>query len=284
MAIVDRIRKLMKLSHSDNVNEAAQAAAMAQKLMLEHKIELADLSLNGTEKQVQEEVVEEGMQGDLGKRGKASQWRTALASVISRNFNCKVWFMPRTDYIAVMGCKSDVQTCQYLQQYFSLEIERLAAQHWARVKAEAKAGGYEMPRPTEWKRSFRFGAIAAIGEKMDGERLKNRIRMGEQGVVTNAAVLDRLKAEIAAEDADVPETNPAALVLVRENEKDQEQRVNRAWDEKFTKNGRSTLRSASWKASRHSQSGYATGKSAGAGISYGGARGGIAGSKSRLEA
>lgn len=101
-------------------------------------------------------------------------------------------------------------------------------------------------------------------------------------------VLEELRAEVEQEDARKAEANPAALVLVREQDREREAQVNQKWTERFTrtmKNGRkkSTLRSASWGYRRHSQDGYTAGKAAGAGISYGGARAGIAGSKSRLE-
>src|SRR6266849_6358620 len=42
--IIERIQKLNKLATSSNVNEAAAAAAMAQRLMTEHRISEAQLS------------------------------------------------------------------------------------------------------------------------------------------------------------------------------------------------------------------------------------------------
>lgn len=277
MAIVDRIRKLMQLSHSTNVHEAAQAAGLAQRLMLEHKIEMADLSLNSNEKRLPEEVTEEALEGGQGKSARAIRWRISLGSRIAKAFNCKTYFRSSTDFIGIMGCKSDVQTCQYLQQYFGLEIERLAEAAWKQLKADADAGT-ELPRPKMWKNSFRDGAVHAIGEKLDRERLKNQIRTGAKvkGVST---LIDELAEEVEAEDAQAAaaEANPAALVLVREAEEEREVVVEQKWREKFYRGGKSRLGRASWSYRPHSQDGYS------AGISYGGQRGGIGGAKPRIE-
>ena len=42
--ILDRIKKLLALSMSSNVNEAANAAAASQRLMLEHRLTEVDVS------------------------------------------------------------------------------------------------------------------------------------------------------------------------------------------------------------------------------------------------
>ncbi len=282
MAIVDRIKKLMSLSHSDNVHEAAEAAAQAQRLMMEHKIEMADLSLNSNEKRLPEEVVETGLEGTLERRSKAVQWRISLSSRIAGAFNCKVYFHSRTNFIGVMGLKSDVETVQYLMQYFGLEIERLVEKSWKELKAQGSPNEMELPRPTTWKASFRDGAVHAIGEKLHREKLKNRIRTNDT-LVLNNTLLDELKHEVEMEDLEQPAANQAALVLVRQEEKEREAQVSQKWDERFKRNGRSTLRKQTFTRRAHSQDGYTAGKQAGSGISYGGQRAGIAGSKQRIE-
>ena len=297
MAIVDRIRKLVALSHSDNVNEAAQAAAMAQKLMMEHKVELADLELSG-QKVAVEEVVEDTVEGDAGRSGRANRWRINLACYLAKAFNSKVYFTYRSNHIGIIGHKSDCQTVQYLQQYFGLEIERLCAQGWEQVKADAaqaeKEDGFarELPRATVWKNNFRDGAVHAIGSRMKREADKNKIRMGEslgdmysKSTGKKSEYQEQLEAEIAAEAAAQPlVASNQAMVLVREQEQQAQTRVNSAWDNRFTKpNGKSRLRHSSWKATRYNSSGYDAGKAAGNSIPLSNARGAIGGSKPRLE-
>lgn len=296
MDVLKRIRRALALAQSDNVNEAANAAALAQSLMLEHKIEMADLALNG-EKAAPEEVIEASVEGNRMTRAKASRWRISLADRIARVFHCKVYFNTGTDHIGVMGHVSNVQATQYLQQYLSLEIQRLCEMGWAAIKASAaqaeREGGLpvELPRATVWKNSFRDGAVHAVGEKLSREALKNRIRMGEASPVNNPVLCATLKAEIEAEVADTTGESASlvasteAMILVRTGEEEQEREMESKWQEHFhnPRTGRSRLRSTSWSPTRHSHDGYGAGKAAGSGITINGAKGAIRGSSARLE-
>lgn len=290
MDIMNRIRKLLARSKSDNVHEAGMAAAMAQKLMLEHKVELADLTLAG-EKQAPEEVIEASVEGSVVNRAKARRWRISLAAALSSAFNSKVYYQSGTDHIGIIGHKSDVQTVQYLQQYFGLEIQRLCEEGWADMKQTAEnEGGLELPRASVWKESFREGAVSAIRERMEREKLKNQVRMGAspETVLARRVMADRLAdearklAEEVASEATLVASSEA-MVLVRQEEKEREQRTQQRWNERFRRNGRSTLRRSSWRAHKHSQDGYGAGKTAGASIPMTAARGGLGGAKARLE-
>ena len=69
--ILDRVKKLLALSTSSNVNEAATAAAAAQKLMLENRLTEADVS-----------DLQEGQMFELsmGAVGFASRWKFVLVT------------------------------------------------------------------------------------------------------------------------------------------------------------------------------------------------------------
>lgn len=75
--VADRIRKLLNLATSSNVNEAAVAAEQAQKLMQEHKLSMLD-------------VASEGGPGitelPIGSDGFMASWKFALVTVVARSF------------------------------------------------------------------------------------------------------------------------------------------------------------------------------------------------------
>jgi hypothetical protein len=165
--IFDRIQKLLALSKSDNVNEAASAAAEAQRLMLQHKIEAADLELRGAD-HVAEPVGEELLEG-TGDKKKSSGWRVSLAGTLSRAFNSHAYFHFKSDKIFIVGRHSDVQTIRYLMAYLSNEIERLCDRDWKDLIAGYKAGDYDdlsPPNAKAWRNSFKLGAVSAIEAKL----------------------------------------------------------------------------------------------------------------------
>ena len=73
--ILDRVKKLLALSTSSNVNEAATAAAAAQKLMLEHRLTEADVS-----------DTQEGQMFELSPDPSVSGWRSLPPSRWWRSF------------------------------------------------------------------------------------------------------------------------------------------------------------------------------------------------------
>jgi len=86
--ILHRIKKLKALADDKaNVNEAANAAAMAQKLIEKHRIEEAEL-FELTDEEEQEEVGEENLETFNGTN--LVRWRLDLANRVSYHNNCKI--------------------------------------------------------------------------------------------------------------------------------------------------------------------------------------------------
>lgn len=158
-SIVDKIRKLLNLSRSSNVNEAANAAARAQELMLAHKIEVADLEV-GTGSRAPVEAVNDEILEQGSKR--AQRWRLMLASKLATAFGCRMYYSSG-GLINVVGTVSAIQTVKYMQGYLALEITRLCDESCG------KSLGYAMS-PITWRNSFKDGAVHAIGERLQAQR------------------------------------------------------------------------------------------------------------------
>jgi hypothetical protein len=73
--VLGKIKKLLALSTSSNVNEAATAAAAAQRLMLEHKLTEADVSDAQTGQM---------FELSMGAVGFASRWKFVLVTAVAR--------------------------------------------------------------------------------------------------------------------------------------------------------------------------------------------------------
>lgn len=160
--VVEKVRKLLALSQSDNPNEAASAAAMAQQLMEKHAIEMADV----------EEEPEKVEWSDFGpKLKRKSTWQGFLATVIAENHGCaSVWMGSR---LVIAGRSSDVQIANAVRDYCHHEIDRLTAKH-----AAGQGRQYGV--------SFRIGCVVAIKKAIQQER--DALRAAMAGKVTETAL------------------------------------------------------------------------------------------------
>lgn len=108
--IVEKIRKLLALSGSDNDHESQAALAMAQKLMMEYKISEKDISDSEPKKCVQKKT------SHYFTNGAANVYVESLASIIADNFCCINYFSThkgkRKKYICFMGLEEDVALCE----------------------------------------------------------------------------------------------------------------------------------------------------------------------------
>ena len=185
--IVTRIRKLMALAESSNENEAASAAKLARKLMIEHAVSMSSLS--------EDAMLEEDPVEDTGIEVGKSTWAINLAWAIGSH--CKVsvirsvryadrnpykdppdapnrspydWTKHRRRTFAVAyGHRSDLEVWEYLFQVAHREIQRLAKEY--RAYRTERYGYCSRTKVT----SYREGLVAGLSA-----RLRDMAREDEQ--------------------------------------------------------------------------------------------------------
>lgn len=237
--IVDKVKKLLRLAESADVNEAATAAAAAQRLMENHRIDQAMIDLDGDEGDgVEDEEIENLHDDPLEASGRLGRWKSQLAMAIASINGCRIYLGrgykdgTAQTTLCIVGRPSDVASVRYLFAYLSGEIERLC-----------KLQGRGLGRT--WANSFRMGAVHTVRKRLREAQQKARqeARAKLKGKGTTALVkLDK------------------ALARVDERAKEVE-----AW---MKKNMR--LSSARSSASRRDWGAYAAGKRAGDSIDLGG--------------
>ena len=174
--ILDRVKKLLALSTSSNVHEAATAAAAAQKLMLEHKLTEADVS-----------DTQEGQMFELsmGAAGFASRWKFVLVTAVARAFFCEAVGLRvgKRRKVRIVGRKEDVEIAARVFRYLHAEINRLAKIEIETIDWDegvlsiiwGMEAGIEHD-PEQYLESFRRGAVAAV---------VSRFRTGEEAFVAS---------------------------------------------------------------------------------------------------
>lgn len=197
--VVERIRKLRGLAQSSNVHEAAAAAAEAQRLMTEHRIEEASIQVGKEDEPVSAEDVLQHM----GRR-LALGWERVLLNGVARANGCRtILYHCQRGYgvkgrFDIVGRKRDIDAVRYLFMMLRGEIERLA-DAWERDNV------YDgMPLAKQAKTNFKLGAATEIQSRMREQAsaqersLKTAGDMGHAGASTALVVLNR--AALAADD------------------------------------------------------------------------------------
>jgi Protein of unknown function (DUF2786) len=147
---LDTIKKLLALSTSENENEAAVAAAHAQKLMEKFRIERAEAELHGQE--IHELPTETA---PLLIWRSEVRWKTELLGALSEANNCTV-LITRVYWgggANVAGHPSNIALVICLYKWAEKELQRLVNKH-----------GYR--RGQVWRNSYLFGAISGIKKKL----------------------------------------------------------------------------------------------------------------------
>jgi len=204
--IIDRIRKLLALaSNNPSPAEAASAAAMAQRLAFEAKLELASIEVDD-EAPDAEPVTEE----TLLETHQRVNWASQLVSGIASANGCRTVYTwgilrgKRSRKLNILGRRTDVQTVAYLYGYLRGEIERLCK---AGLQEQRQSLSLRLPiSPRAWGNAFRLAAAATVVERLQRQRREDEAAMHQR---TNAdACTAMVRRDQAAVTAVVKERYP----------------------------------------------------------------------------
>jgi len=182
--ILDRVKKLLALSTSSNVNEAANAAAAAQRLMLEHKLTEIDVSDIQDDEGMNATWTARIFELSLGASGFASRWKFVLVTAVARAFFCEAVGLRvgQRRKVRIVGRKEDVEIAARVFRYLHTEIDRLAKVEIEAIDWEVRdvlfgSLGLEAEEdPEQYLEAFRRGAVAAVIAKF---------RTGEEAFVAS---------------------------------------------------------------------------------------------------
>ena len=191
--IIDRVRKLLRLAESSNVNEAAVAAAQAQKLIERHRIEQASL--------VESDEHEIAMHDDaLDEGARVKQWKVELAMIVAEANGCRVVVLQDGRYstINLVGGGEDIDIVRALYAWLVTEVQRLA-------RASKLRGRDNLD-------NFRMGAVATLEQRLQEATVEARaytrdaakktckstalVHVGVQALVKRDAEAERIADEI----------------------------------------------------------------------------------------
>lgn len=195
--VLERVQKLRALEGSPNVHEAAAAAALADKLIQQHKLEEAELEA-GTGERV--ERPDEAPDPLLQER-RATTWKWRLACGLAAHYDVAVYRQSVfgsaasapdlaaqsardgvVSALRMVGRRSDLAALHWMFAWLSTEIEQLASR--------AVAG-----RGRRWANAFRIGAVSTVVAALAQSKLA--LTRGESG--TGASIILAQRGEQATQ-------------------------------------------------------------------------------------
>jgi hypothetical protein len=182
--IIDKVRKLLELSKSGNVNEASSAAARAQELMSKYNIEEAALAVESGEEDGPIEVEDL----HVFESAKLQNWRGILSQAISRANGCSTYSsmcaipvnnkFERRACTKIVGPRAAADLVRYMYAYICSEVERLA-----------KEIGKTQSTGRSWHHSFKLGAAIEIAGRISQSARDERTRAVQQAQSSGTALV-----------------------------------------------------------------------------------------------
>ena len=217
--IVSRIRKLLALSGSDNANEAATAASMADKLMREHAVSLSSLD--------EADLLERDPVGVSAIEVGQTTWAINLAWALASHCNVSVlrcarhtdrnpwtdppvghgpdqsprdWEQQRRRVFAVAyGHRSDLEVWEYLYAVAKREFVKLVKAERARITE--RDGWVSRTEATQ----YREGLVIGLKRKLYQQRQERGRADRMKGTDTALVLQSRADRALAARDTANPD-------------------------------------------------------------------------------
>lgn len=135
--VIAKILRLRSLAKSDNVHEAAAAAAAAERLIANYQIDEAELEARTGQSA-----------GDAGDdreplitwKGSAPAWHRALCAALAEHYGCVTYRerwgkgKARITSMYAFGRPDDVVTLRYMLAWLGVELARLGQEHPRRTR------------------------------------------------------------------------------------------------------------------------------------------------------
>lgn len=155
--VLKKVRALRELSKSSNVNEAAAAAAAADKLLQEYRLSEVELG-TGTERT--EAINAES--APLYSAGRVQTWRKRLALRLAAHYGCHILLstLLGDTHIVLIGRPSDALLVRDMFAWLSTEAARLTASFARARKAAGLACGAAQ------RNAYLMGIVTGVGEAL----------------------------------------------------------------------------------------------------------------------
>ena len=158
--LIEKIKKLLSLSESNNENESKVAMIKAQELLIKHKLSMKEV----TDFKISNNKIEDKKTNISFTKAK---WKGTLAGIIAENFGCYNYFKTRRVHkIVFFGKEEDVVVCNIVLEY---AIECIETNIRSIRRNYAKNG----ISTAGVSNDYAIGFIIGLGEKFEEQKKEN---------------------------------------------------------------------------------------------------------------
>lgn len=145
-AVIRKIKKLLALSQSSNPNEAANAAAKARRLLIDHSLSMSDVGTDAGD------IIEERGEAKSGVR---KMHETFLHAAVAEANLCKsILVRGRCAYCySFVGRKTNITAAEEMYRFLSAAL----------VRAAALAGS---GKGRKWINDYRYGWVSEVARRL----------------------------------------------------------------------------------------------------------------------
>lgn len=184
--IIDKIRKLLRLSQSANVHEAAVAAAKAQELLAKYNLAQESASLA--------DDAPEARRIFKKTRIRLENWAYILARGSADAFDCKYYHKEETGETVFVGVGVDPEICGWMYGYLYKALLRLASAHLRSPSCSRLSSNKSRKAARD---SFLRGAVSMIIHRLTEQKHITPVTC-DALVVSKAKAIEALLPEIVS--------------------------------------------------------------------------------------
>lgn len=148
---LEKVRKLLALSKSNNENEAAIAAQKAKSILLKYDLSMTDIEI--TEEKVIDHIIETNSKV-------FHEWKAVLSQDVAKYMYCDSYYSRhRIDGVTItfIGTKVDTTVAEYTFRYLVREIESLSEK-----KRQELPKFYKSGHVRRYLNSYRVGLVMGL--------------------------------------------------------------------------------------------------------------------------
>lgn len=158
-ALIDKLQKILALTHSPVEGEAQAATEMLAKLMAKHNIEIADLERKGA---AAPGVIEKSTNSVMGVT--RAKWKLEVAKVVAKHFYCHPIIDYKAKSVLFIGRPDNVDALQAMYRWLLTQVFD--------ISVEARKEHPEIG-PIRWHDSFIRGVASRLGDRLEESRRRH---------------------------------------------------------------------------------------------------------------
>ena len=179
--IIEKVRKLLALSQSDNAHEAAAAAAKAQELLAEHNLSMADVPAEDARSICATKV-------NAKTRQRLEDWAFRLAAYTAEAFDCR--YLHYADgQTAFFGVGADPEVCAWTYRYLYKTLLRMGSSYLRSPQCRR----LRVRRSKDKARaSYLLGAVSVVGVRLKQQHERTPVTEGALVPIKEEAIRDAM--------------------------------------------------------------------------------------------